>query len=264
MMPRFNWADTDVRYINLAHRTDRDELMRAELDRVGIVAERFEAMTPDAYQGDERKVATMRARTPGAIGCCISQMNLIALAVYLPQNVCILEDDVIFCDDFNERMRYIEDRIDAIDPEWDVFSFGACFHLPGDDRQWHLSDHLGRDFDHTSDPRIKRVYGSWFTYAYVVRAESAKKVLDLLDENCHRSFGIDHNFILLGDRVRAYCFVPGIAFQRDGQSDIGNGITHFSHFRRLGPYVFQPRMAEFDPVTFDWTYHGPQHERHER
>jgi len=86
-----------------------------------------------------------------------------------------------------------------------------------------------------------------------VRAESAQRVIDLLEGNLAQSWGIDHNFITLGDKIRAYAFVPGMTFQRDGQSNIGTGMTLFSHFTKMGPYVWQPRsMHDFDPDKFNW------------
>ena len=250
-MPKFSATNFDAAFVNLAHRQDRREHMERELARVGIQADRFEAFKPDDFPEPER-VKVMRARTPGAIGCYYSQISVIARALKSGRNILVLEDDVFFCDDLPERLRYIEDYLPTVDPEWDVFSLGGCFHAPPDTRGWHKDDHLGREFDRTRIPRIMRVYGSWFTFAYFVRAESAQRVLAALDSNLEQSWGIDHNFITLGDKLRCYCFVPGCAFQIDGKSDIGDGNTIFSGFYALGPHVFKKTMGEFDPNRHDW------------
>ena len=254
-MPAFNKADLDACYINLAHRQDRREHMERELARVGIKAERFDAFKPEQWPFPDR-VKVMQARTPGAIGCYHSQITVIARALSSGRNILVMEDDVLFCDDLDDRLRYVEEFLPRVDPQWDVFSLGACFHVPA---EWHKNDELGRDVESTAVARIKRVYGSWFTWAYVVRAESAEKVLKALDSNLEQSWGIDHNFITLADKLRVYCFVPGMTFQIDGQSDIGQGITKFSDFYKhptLGPYIFQKRMDQFDAARYDWTRGG--------
>jgi GR25 family glycosyltransferase involved in LPS biosynthesis len=249
-MPRFDWQNTDLFYVNLDNRQDRDLHMQRELALAGLSATRFNAVRPDAWVGPEHKVHAMRRRTPGAIGCHLSQMMVIRKAVESGRNVCVMEDDLLFALDIHDRLKYVEDHLDALDPNWQVFSLGACFHIPA---EWHKNDHLRRDVEPTSDPHILRIYGSWFTWAYVVRAEAASDVLYHLYDNMQHSWGIDHNFILLGDKLRNYCFVPGMTFQIDGRSSIGSGMTMFSEFMKLGPWVFTKRMSDFDPVGFDWT-----------
>jgi glycosyl transferase, family 25 len=65
-------------YINLGRRTDRRAEMEAELGRLGLAAERFEAI----------------ARRPGIVGCGLSHLEVLrsARARGLP-NVLVLEDD---------------------------------------------------------------------------------------------------------------------------------------------------------------------------
>jgi hypothetical protein len=143
----------------------------------------------------------------------------------------------------------------ALPDNWDVFYLGATFHVPG---EWYKDPecvswgHRGVDAETTDDKHIMRVFGQWGTYAYFVNGVNAPKVAELLKGNCRNSYGIDHNFMLLGDRVNAYCFVPGMAWQYDNQSNIGGGMTIFSGFRKLGPYVWTDSMDDFDPGAFDW------------
>ncbi len=65
-------------YINLARRKDRREEIEAELERLGLAAERFEAIE----------------RRPGIVGCGLSHLEVLkaARAAGLP-NVLVLEDD---------------------------------------------------------------------------------------------------------------------------------------------------------------------------
>jgi hypothetical protein len=92
-------------------------------------------------------------------------------------------------------------------------------------------------------------------YAYLVNGRSVSKILDLFDRNVCRSRGIDDLYIMLEPELNTYCFTPGMAFQIDGPTDIGvggDGWTRFSHFHKLGPYVFTKRLEDFGYDNFDW------------
>lgn len=243
-------------FVNLASRPDRREHAEEQFAHHGIEAHRFEAYLPDQWPGDPAKVERMRKRTPGAIGCYYSQTEVIRTVVGTDRIVAVCEDDVVFCQDLNERLRYIEEHLTW---DWDIFYLGATFHVPGqwchhdDCKDWGLT---GCDVEPTSDPRIMRTYGIWGTYAYLVNGRNAEKVLRLFDENVHRSDGIDHLAIILGNRLSTYCFVPGCAWQYDNESNIGTGVTQFSLFKHgpqaLGPYVWTDYMHEFDATSYDW------------
>lgn len=248
-----NWREIEFWYVNLASRPDRRAHAEAEFSRHAIPARRFEAFTPQEWPGDPAKVARMKARTPGAIGCYQSQTAVIRSVLDSDRIVAVCEDDVCFADDLPKRLQYISERLTW---DWDIFYLGATFHVPGvwcrhpDCAAW---GHLGRDAEPTADKHIMRVYGQWGTYAYLVNGRNAGKVLTVFDKNVHRADGIDHLCIILGDQLNAYCFVPGMAWQYDNQSNIGNGVTQFSHFKTLGPYVWTDRMEDFDPQTFNWS-----------
>jgi GR25 family glycosyltransferase involved in LPS biosynthesis len=248
-----NWQDIPWYVVNLDCRGDRMKHAHHEFARHGIRVERIRAFTPDQWPGDPAKVAKMRSTTPGAIGCYHSQMSVIARGAVSDTTVAVCEDDVCFCDDLTERLDYLDEHLTW---DWDIFYLGATFHTPG---EWYKHEdckdwgpRLGRDAEPTEDPHIMRVYGEWGTYAYFVNGKNSRKVLELFDQNVHRARGIDHLAIILGDQLNAYCFVPGCAWQYDNKSNIGNGITEFSHFKSLGPYAWTYRMEEFDPAQFEW------------
>src|SRR3990167_4472585 len=164
--------------------------MEREPARVGAEAERFPALRPDAYDGPPDRIAAMLARPQrGAIGCWLSQRAVLMLGLELggERDVLVLEDDVEFCDDLGERIDYCYDRLLVVDPEWDVLSLGACFHVPA---VWHAADAIRRDAEPTLDPRIVRVSGSWFTWAWIVRRGSLERVVSVLDEGLAVSWGV--------------------------------------------------------------------------
>jgi len=254
-MPKFELGTLDTWYVNLDSRLDRREHVENQLKRVGLHAQRQRGYLPTEWNGPQEKIRRMYDRTPGAIGCHMSQTAIIARSLLTHRNVLVLEDDVVFCTDFMARINYIENFLDGC--EWDIFWLGATFHC--NPPVWHAMDvsdplmaHIGRDVELTDDPRILRTYGIWSTYAYIVNADSAHKILTLFDQNLHLSIGIDYLAIMLQPKLNTFCFVPGCVVQYDNQSNIGTGVTTFSNFKALGPYWYADRMTDFDPVTFNW------------
>lgn len=234
-----------IAYINLDSRPDRDEHMKKELERVGIKAKRRRAFLPDQFPSAKYEV--MRRRTPGAIGCHLSQRALMMQANFMDKHAFVMEDDLVFCDDFKDRLTIIEDFLSKND--FDIFWFGGTYHK---EPTWHKSPHqqdmkhchcnLNRDYETTNNPRIVRTYGAFSTHCYLVNRDSIAKVIGLLDENVHLSQGIDHNFIFLQPQLKTFAFVPGCVKQYDNQSNIGNGMTYFSGFSKLGDHWFQNKM----------------------
>jgi GR25 family glycosyltransferase involved in LPS biosynthesis len=256
-------------FVNLDTRLDRLSHMHEQLRRVGIDAVRQRGIPWKECDLNNPKHQVMLNRTPGALGCHLSQVEIMKKAFEVGANAMVFEDDLVFASDFQDRLNYIENWLQG--KEWDVFWLGATFHSPA---FWHpignsgmrpdCSAHLGKDFDHTDDPRIKRTYGAFCTYAYIVNYSSIEKVLGLLDKHLHESIGIDWLFIKLQPQLKTYAFVPGSVKQIDNRSDIGTNPdgsparTIFSGFSRLNGteensrYWFQDKIEHFDPNTFEW------------
>lgn len=247
-----------IGFLNLDHRTDRLAHMNAELNKVGLKAVRHRGRLPQEYDLNDPKVQVMRNRTPGAIGCHFGQVEIMKTAQSLCLHAMILEDDIIFCSDFDERMKIIEAF--HVEHEWDVIWLGAAFHV--NPPHWHkigassmppdCSSQLGFDAKVTDNPRIIRTYGAYNTFAYIVNFNSIDKISALFDRHLHTSIGIDWLYIKLQPQLKCFAFVPGCIKQMDNMSDIGTGITVWSGHLRNGPYVFQDKMTDFDPLTFDW------------
>ena len=251
-------------FVNLDHRQDRLQHMNYELSKAGIQAVRERGRKPEECDLNNPKHQVMKNRTPGAIGCHVSQVEIMRKAKELDLHAFVMEDDLVFCSDFQKRLSYIENFLSR--NEWDVFWLGGTFHV--NPPYWHrvgksnmppdCSAQIGRDAELTSDPRILRTYGAFCTYAYLVNKDSIDKIQKLFDGHLHYSIGIDWLFIKLQPQLKTFAFVPGCVKQMDNQSDIGNGITRFSGFSRLNGteensrYWFQDKMEDFDPSTFNW------------
>lgn len=253
-----------IAFVNLDHRRDRLEHMNEELRKAGITASRVRGMYPQEYTGTQN-VEKMRRRTPGAIGCHMSQVSIMKQALAYDRHAIVFEDDLIFCSDFQKRMDYIETWMQS--HEWDVVWLGASFHCSPP--WWHRKGHrdreledckcdLRRDAETTDDPRMMRTYGAFCTFAYIVNKNSIEKILNLFDQHIHTSIGIDWLFIKLQPQLKCFSFVPGCVRQMDNMSDIGTGMTMWSGFLQLNgtkensAYVYQDLIENFDPTKFHW------------
>jgi len=257
-------------FVNLDHRKDRLVHMQGQLYKAGIEAERVAGLLPHEVDVDPRKTRVMQNRTPGAIGCMLSQMSVMETALEKGKHAFVMEDDLHFCDDFQDRANYISEWMDNND--WDVFWLGGTVHHKP--TWWHAERHnhelrqckcnLGRDMEPTNDKHIIRTYGAFCTYAYVVNVNSIEKVLKQLHDCMHFSIGIDWSFIYLQPNLKTYMFVPGCVKQIDNLSDIGvnpdgtAGMTKFSGFLKLNgtfensAYVYQDRIEDFNVDNWIW------------
>lgn len=247
-------------FVNLNHRTDRLVHVQAELKRVGIEGHRVRGILPEEFDLEDPRYQVMVRRTPGALGCHYAQVKCMENALAVGENAMVLEDDVVFCKDWDKRLPIIEAFTNT--HPWDVFWLGGCYHH---DHVWHGKGHpnpdmngkcfceLGRDWENTDVPddyiqpirpatQIIRTYGCWSTHAYIVNVNSIKKILKLLEDNVHLSMGIDWLFIMLEPQLKTFAFNPGCVKQYDNQSDIGNSVTYFSRFSFLGPHWYNDYM----------------------
>jgi GR25 family glycosyltransferase involved in LPS biosynthesis len=257
-------------FLNMDHRTDRLQHMENQFSRLNIKPIRHRGKKPQEYNLSDPKVQTMLNRTPGAIGCHFGQVEIMKTALGIGANAMVLEDDIKFSTDFNERLEYIDNWTKT--HEWDVIWLGASFHSASSPIYpfWHpnesqtiggmsrmspdCSSRLGRDCEPTDDPRIIRTFGAYITFAYIVNVNSIENILNLFDEHLHTSIGIDWLFIKLQPQLKCFSFVPGCVMQIDNMSDQKEvqEMTVWSGQLNNGPYVFQNRMEYFDPTNFKW------------
>lgn len=244
-------------FINLDHRTDRLAHMTEQVKKTKLNITRTRGI-PWKEIPESPQTQVMRNRTPGAIGCHFSQVQVMKDAQTQGKHALVMEDDIIFCEDFDTRLEYIDNWTKT--HAWDVIWMGASFHV--NPPYWHkhgesgmrpnCSAQLGYDAKVTDDPRMIRTFGAYVTFAYIVNYESMDKIFRLFDEHLHTSIGIDWLFIKLQPQLNCFSFVPGCVMQMDNMSDIGTGMTVWSGQLRNGPYVFQKNMTDFDPLTFNW------------
>lgn len=246
-----------IAYVNLSYRTDRNEGMIKELDRVGIKAQRFDARRTVESFWDMEPYKVMYKRSKGAIGCMLSQMSVMLHAYSNHKSAIIFEDDLIMATDLLKRLDYIQNFIETKEPDYDVIWLGGTVHI--NPPHWHTgtnpdlpNSNMGKDAEYIGDKHMFRSYGSFSTHAYAVNYKSIPTVLEKLNSIMHLSMGIDFSFIMLAPQMRNFVFLPGCIIQKDNVSDIGEGVTKFSGFAKLGPYWFTDKIEDFDIENYNF------------
>jgi GR25 family glycosyltransferase involved in LPS biosynthesis len=225
------------RCINLEHRHDKRERVESHLLQHDLKFEYFKALT--ANDNTYFSYDQIHRYTPGQLGCLLSHYEL--LSTYDTDYILgIFEDDVQLCDDFSERMKYIEQNFNL---DWDIFFLSSFYHLNTDANRWNEPG----DYEFTDIKYIHRVFGSFCTHAYLVNPKSIKKILKLMDEYMHQSYAVDHLYILIQPFLNAYSFTPGMATQAPGFTDIDNIVKDQSIFERIvGKHYFVNQLENFD------------------
>lgn len=103
----------NIVYINLKHRTDRNEQILKEFERMNIPIENI-----------HRIEASNRPKN-GPLGCCESQVMAVTLAIENNwDKVLICEDDFVFTNDKETTNKLFNDFFD-LKIKWDVFMFSS-------------------------------------------------------------------------------------------------------------------------------------------
>lgn len=229
--------EIEFKCISLPNRTDRREWVETHLNSFNIPFEFFNAKTSSAQNYDNLKFL-QGIKSPN-IGCALSHYELIKNH-NSSKILGIFEDDVLLCEDFLERFTYIENNFNL---DWDIFFLSSFYHLNTDNNRWHKSG----DFEFTDIKYIHRVYGSFCTHSYLVNPNSKEKILKLIRENSHKSYAIDHLYILIQPELNCFSFTPGMANQIVSHSDIDNTVKNQNTFEKtVGPHYFVNKLNDFD------------------
>lgn len=245
----FKVSSLEAWVINLEDRRDRWEMVQPQLDKLDIPTRRFSAFTRDDWREPFEKaprIAPLRTA-----GNWLSHTFIMRAVQDTDKNVLILEDDAIIADDTMDRLRYLERNMTL---PWDYMALCGTFHLKRNapNGLWHPE--IGRDVELTPIKHVLRAYGVWSNHGMIVNGKSAGKILALMRSVMHEARGSDHALIMVQPMLNAYVFVPGMVFQHNGVSDVAEhgGATEFSNFLKLGPYVYQDWLSNWDPDSFDW------------
>lgn len=182
-------------YINLDRRQDRKKNMENIIKQHNLksITERFPAIDGKKldFEDIDRKLISDKAikdaqenlrlyttMTIGGIGCALSHHAIYKKIVDKKINRClILEDDINLVDEFNERIKNIEENLLGLD--FDLFFLG-----------YHNTS-IKYTYDYNLNfIEFNRVYG---LFGYIVTLEGAKKLLNMFPLNMQIDSEISNN-----------------------------------------------------------------------
>jgi len=199
----FDFIDKVV-YINLERRTDRRISIEAELARFfpHWKISRFGAIHHEK----------------GYIGCTMSHINVIELAISRGwKNCLIVEDDAIWS---NKAEGYLLLK-KLVKQPYDVITFGTTFTI--------------------YDRETYKLHGGQTTTAYLVNSHYYQTYLDnmkeglvkLIETGNKKQYAIDSYWKRLQAKDNWYCIMPALMIQKDGYSDIEKSYTKYDNFFKL-------------------------------
>jgi glycosyl transferase family 25 len=193
-------------YINLDHRTDRKEHVEKQLTKIGIHAERFNAIKMQN----------------GAIGCSMSHLKILQDAYSRRlSHVLIMEDDITFLQPdvfINSFNKFLETHGNA----WDVILFAGNNMPP---------------YKQIDDSCIK-VSRCQTTTGYLVNGHYIEKLMQnvkmgvthLINKpDDHKIYAIDKFWFALQNVDRWFLIIPPTVVQRPDYSDIEKKHTNYEH-----------------------------------
>ena len=202
-------------YINLLSRPDRKEHVENQLKKIGIKAERFNAIK----------------MKNGAIGCSMSHLKLIEMAKKNNlDHILIVEDDILFTK-----------------PEVFINSFNKfLFNHPDFDVALIAGNNLP---PYTKiDNSCVQVTQCQTTTGYLVKSHYYDKMIEnykegilnlMKDPNNHIFYAIDKYWFKLQQIDKWYLIIPLTVTQREDYSDIEKRATNYT-----------PAMLDLDKVAF--------------
>lgn len=201
----------EVVIINLRRRPDRLERLKRELTRIA-----WPFRYPKIFRAIDGKVFCPPAGWtdgPGAWGCLASHRQVLANAIKDgKQSILVMEDDVVFCDSFRER---IKEFLAIVPEDWEQLMIGGQHQY-----YYHGLPDLIK-------PGVYRCKDCERTHCYAVRGEYMRKLVDRWagggkfsgNAHCDWIMGRDPDMQLSHKVYAPEYFLAG---QERGQSDIFN------------------------------------------
>lgn len=185
--------------INLDRRPDRWEQSQKEFAAQSLTVIRQPAI-------DGNTLPKHAVLLPGELGCRLSHEQALRYAATRTAPVLILEDDVSFVDDFQDRFAMTISRF----PPWELIYLGG--------------NHVSRPVEHS--PGIVRPTKIYTTGAYMVTPDGASRLLSLIKQWPNRQIDVAYS----NSRLPTYAFSPAIATQRPGFSDIQGEHVNYNRY----------------------------------
>ncbi len=196
--------------INLDKRKDRQEHFKKELSRFGISYNRVSAV-----DGEDEDVPDIDGLTPGEVGCILSHKKvlerIIEQKIQLPL---ILEDDIIFEDNFSSRF---ERHFSQLPQDWSMY---------------YLAANTTQDQNLTSvSENIDRTHKALTTHSYSIKLKKAEKLYNIIEDNAFEK-PVDNAYTDFQKEERVYVSNPNLIIQMESYSNVREGFRNYDDVLR--------------------------------
>ena len=202
--------------INLDRRTDRYADCLTEFEKLGITVERVSAIDGSPIFKHGLNV------NAGNYGLLLTQKKILQDAIdnnY--KNFLMLEDDVIFIDGTTD---YFFNKIEALPEDWDFLYLGGNnifhwgnFNLITGDLNFKVAKENYKSLDH----ELCKTTWTQCAHAISVNSRFYETLMNAMINNPTKAGDMIHP-MLQQRGCKAYTFLPSLALQRAGFSDIDN------------------------------------------
>lgn len=189
-----------IYYINLKHREDRLEDIEKSLDECGLLdlSERFEAV---------------EVKENGVLGCVLSHIGVIKKFINSDEEYAIIIEDDLFIKE-TSTFKGIIDNFFEQEIDFDVTQISGN-HLNTKETKYGF---------------LHKVIDSQTTSGYILSRKFSQTLLDNFEESCDlmKKYGKNYDYCLdiywkkLQPNNNWFCFMPPLAYQKAGYSDIEN------------------------------------------
>jgi len=197
---------TDSIYvINLKERTDRKEHILNHLEKINC-------KNYILFEGvNGKKIENPTKMPSGMFGLIKTYINMYNDWKKTPKDsILIIEDDCIFVDNFNEKLK---EYMDHVPEKWDMLYFGANHNY-----------HVGEKTEVVNEKCIK-LNKSFSAHCVILKSYVFEELIFAL-----QSFTIENDVMManLQKRYNAYSSVPGLTSQIVSFSDIQNSVMDYN------------------------------------
>ena len=203
-----------IYYINLAHRTDRDQSIKGQLlNHAHIDADKI------------HRIDAIHEPLLGALGCSLSHIKAVEEFLKTPDSVrtcLILEDDFVFNMPIEDVNKLLNEFWKVMGDDYDVLMLG-CNPMA--------------DTPITDYPFIHKISEAWTTSGYCVNKTFAYKLLENMKEGAAlleaagkptHEYCLDIYFKHLQNQYNWYTLYPRIGRQAASYSDIEGKFVNYS------------------------------------
>lgn len=197
--------------ISLERREDRRNKIKNHLDSLDIKFEFFNAVDGKNLKDIPRGI------NPGEMGCILSHLEIYKKS--LSENIgdyLIIEDDCEFDTDVNIKLDLYYKEVPV---DWNLLYFGG--------------NHNGNPPVMVSN-NVHRLYKTYTTHCYAVRKEFTSKLIDEIENKIKNVKQIDVELSDIQNKYPCYGFIPHIAWQYDGFSDIVGDYRNYDFLKKTG------------------------------